>query len=382
MAQPTKLKSVETKEDKKGKFDSITDEIADLEKYLANAQYNKATQFYFGKVKARLAQLKEKLTIRSKKQKGDGYAVKKSGDATVILLGFPSVGKSTLLNGITNANSAVAAYAFTTLTVIPGLLRHKHAQIQILDVPGIVHGAAAGTGRGKEVLGVIRSADLILLLLDVHHREHLVALEKEVYDSGIRTNARKPDVKIVKTGKDGIKVGATCKLSHLDVRTIEAMFKEFRIINADVVIREDITADQLVDAIEGNKVYIPSIIVLNKIDSVTPEELEKKRRFLKPDLMISAQNKTHLEELKDLIFERLNFIRIYMKEPGKPADMKEPMIIMKGSTIETLCTKLHRDFANKFKYAKITGPSAKFPGQKLHLKHILGDNDIVEIHLD
>lgn len=368
---------------KKGKLDSIQDEIAELEKYLATAQYNKATQFYFGKVKARLATLKEKQVARSKVGKSsDGYSVRKSGDGTVCLLGFPSVGKSTLLNGLTNAHSAVAAYAFTTLTVIPGVLNYKHAQIQVLDVPGIVRGAAAGTGRGKEVLGVIRSADLILILLDVHHPEHLEALHKEIYDSGIRINQRRPDVKIKKTSKDGIKIGATCKLTHLDVKTIEGILREFSIMNADVVIRNDITIDQLIDCIEDNKVYIPSITVLNKIDSVSPEKLEEMKKLLKPNLCISAKDRAHLEELKELIFTSLSFIRIYMKEPGKPADMDVPMIVFKGSTIEDICNKLHRDFVHKFKFAKVTGPSARFAGQKLGPKHVLADGDILELHLN
>src|SRR6185369_4367233 len=138
---------------------SIEDQIADLEAQILKTQYNKATQHHIGLVKAKIAQLREKGERQGKASSGagDGYQVRKTGDGTVILLGFPSTGKSTLLNTLCGTESEVAAYAFTTLTCIPGMLNYKHAKIQILDVPGIVRGASTGRGRGKEVLAVMRN---------------------------------------------------------------------------------------------------------------------------------------------------------------------------------------------------------------------------------
>ena len=83
-----------------------------------------------------------------------------------MLVGFPSVGKSTLLNNITNAESKVGAYQFTTLDIVPGVMEHKNAKIQVFDIPGIITGASSGKGRGKEILSVARTADLILVVLD------------------------------------------------------------------------------------------------------------------------------------------------------------------------------------------------------------------------
>ena len=365
------------------KKNPTSEKIKELEERISKTKYNKKTQHAIGLYKAQLARLKEKQTARSSKGKrGEGYSVRKTGDGTVVLLGFPSVGKSTLLNVLTNSKSPVGSYAFTTLTVIPGTLEYGHAKIQILDVPGVVHGAAAGTGRGKEVLAVIRNADLILVLIDVFHPEHYKALLKEVYDTGVRINQILPDVNIVKTAKGGINVGSTVKLTNLDNKTVEDILREFKINNANVVIREDINVDQLIDVIEKNKIYLPSIGVLNKIDMLSEKEVERVKAKIKPDLCISADKNVNIDELKGLIFKKLKLIRLYLKEYNKKADLEEPMIMWEGATLKDLCSKLHKDFVARFKYAKIWGKSVKFGGMKVpKLKHKLEDGDIVELRI-
>ena len=357
------------------------EKIKELEDLIASSQYNKRTQKAIGLYKAQLAKLKERASSPSGKGAPDGYSVRKTGDGTVTLLGFPSVGKSTLLNTLTDADSEVGAYAFTTLTVVPGILAHKHAKIQILDVPGIVHGAASGRGRGAEVLSVLRSADLILILLDVQSPEHHEALLREIRESGIRINKSPPDVKIKKTAKDGLKISKTVRLPDLDDDTIETILRTFRINNADVLIRSVIDADDFIDCIEANKVYIPAITVLNKVDLVPKEYAKKIAKKVGADLLISANNKENIETLKELIFDKLNLVRIYMKEPGKEPDLEEPLIIFKNASVEDVCSKLHKDFVEKFKSCRIWGKSAKFPGQRQSLKHILRDNDILELHI-
>lgn len=90
----------------------------------------------------------------------------KSGDARVVMIGFPSVGKSTLLSKLTPTESAVAGYEFTTLTCVPGKFTYKGANIQLLDLPGIIEGASQGKGRGRQVIAVARTADVVLMMLD------------------------------------------------------------------------------------------------------------------------------------------------------------------------------------------------------------------------
>jgi hypothetical protein len=356
-------------------------DIAELEAQISKTKYNKSTQHAIGLMKAKLAKLKEKQESRGGGKKLEGFDVRKSGDGTVVLVGFPSVGKSTLLNDLTNAESKIAAYAFTTLTVVPGVMHYNDAKIQILDVPGIVKGAAAGTGRGREVLSVLRSADLALIIVDVNYPQHYNVLLKEMRDAHLRLNQQVPEVKLIKASSGGIRVANTVKLTKIDEEMIKSVCKEFKILNADIIIRTDIDVDEFIDVLEGNKKYIPAITVVNKIDLATEKQVEKVVYDVKADLAISAKDKIYTEQLKELIFEKLDLIRIYLKEPSKEADMKVPLIIRRNSKVVDICNKLHKDFSSKFKFCRVWGKSSKFPGQRFMLEHRLADKDVLEIHL-
>src|SRR2546426_10431217 len=197
---------------------TIEDQIKAIEDEIQKTPYNKNTQHHIGKRKAKMARVKEELQLRQLKSGGGGagYGVKKSGHGTVGLVGFPSVGKSTLLNQITDATSEVAAYAFTTVTVIPGVMEHRGAKIQILDMPGLIHGASKGKGRGREVLSVTRSCDVILLMVDVFET-NVHVLAEELYLANIRLNQKPADVLITKANRGGLTVNPTVKLKSVDV---------------------------------------------------------------------------------------------------------------------------------------------------------------------
>ena len=364
---------------------SLSEKIQELEEEISTTKYNKRTQHAIGLMKAKLAMLREKSEQRASvgKAKGDDrFAVRKTGDGVVILLGFPSVGKSTLLNKVTNAKSDIASYAFTTLRAIPGLMEHKHAKIQIIDVPGVVSGAASGRGRGKEVIGMLRGADLILILVDALYPEHCNALLKEIYEAGIRINKERPDVKITKKDKGGIWVMAFTKLTKLDNPTVVGIAREMRLSNADISIRADIDADQLIDAIRGNAIYTKALTVITKIDLIDKETLERLKNEINPDVVVSAEQGIGMEELKEAIFQKMGFIRIFLKEVYKKADMEVPLIMFRGSTIRDVCSKLHKDFVDKFRFARLWGKSAKFDGQEFRrLDKELFDGDILELHI-
>ncbi len=364
---------------------SLDEQIQELEAELERTPYNKATSKHIGRIKAKIARLRDEAVSRAMKSAGggEGFTVKKSGDATVVLVGFPSVGKSTLLNKLTGTNSEVAAYAFTTLTVVPGALEHKGAKIQILDIPGLIAGAAMGKGRGKEVIGVVRGADLIIVLADVFNGAHVDVLLRELYDAGIRINTPKPDITIKKSGAGGVQVHAVGDLD-LDLEEIRSILNENKLMNADVLIRGNSTQDELIDAMIGNRVYVPAFIAVNKVDLTDEEtkiEIERDltERFDDRPLMISAVSGYHMEELKDEVYQRLGFMRVFLKPTGGAADLDEPLIVRTSATVEDVCRKLHREFVEKFRYARVWGQSVKHPGQRVGLPHKLVDGDLLTI---
>ena len=360
---------------------SAEERIKEIDEELAKTQYNKNTQHHIGRLKAQLARLRDAIELRrSKGPKTAGYAVRKSGHATVALVGFPSVGKSTLLNKITNAQSAVAEYKFTTLTVVPGVMEYRGAKIQILDLPGLIKDASKGKGRGREVLSVVRSADMILLMIDVFETNIQVLVE-ELKTANLRLNQRPPDIVVAKKNRGGIIVNFTTKQSVMDEDLVKDMMNEYGHTNADVVIRDDIDEDQLIDYISGNRLYIPAIAVINKTDLVNETYLKLIQKRLKEwkIVPIAAEKDIGLEKLKEDIYNALKFIRIYMKPQGKEADMVEPLVIKDGSDIGMICDSIHREFRKNFRYAQIWGKSARFPGQIVGLDHRVVDQDIVTI---
>ncbi len=360
----------------------IKEEIESIEEEIRDTPYNKATQHHIGKLKAKLSRLKEKQLKQGKgTSTSGGYAIKKDGDATIGLIGYPSVGKSTLLNALTNAKSEVADYHFTTLDVIPGMMRYKEAVLQILDLPGLVQGAAVGKGRGKEVLSVARVMDLLVLMADVDRLE-IREIASELEQMGVRLNKKPPEIVIKKRDRGGIDVASTVDLGALEPETIKSVMREYGYINATIIIRTEITIDELIDHLSGNRVYIPAIAVVNKMDTTD----DKKRKKIEGDLsewdpvFISAGERKGLEELKESMFQALDLIRVYLKPQGEKGD-DEPIIIKRGATVEDVCRKLHSDFVDNFSYARIWGPTAKFPKQRVGPDHVLEEGDTVRIIL-
>jgi len=349
----------------------VDEQISQVETEIRDTPYNKATQLHIGRLKAKLARLKEQRETKGS-HKGTGYAPKKSGDATCVLVGYPSVGKSTLLNALTNAKSPVGAYDFTTLNVIPGSMVHKGARIQVLDVPGLIRGATAGKGRGREVISVVRSADLILILVDVFSEWQVEVVKKELNDAGIRLNQSPPNVAIKKKPRGGVLIKRAANASKIDDATTIAILHDFKIHSADVLLKEDVTVDRLVDALISSRRFIPAITVVNKIDqSANPMGFG--------DVQISAEHNINVDLLKDLIFEKLGFIRVFLKPQGKAADIENPLILRHNSTIEEVCNLMHRQISQKFRYAHVWGPSARHAGQRVGLDHQLLDKDTVTL---
>jgi small GTP-binding protein len=347
---------------------------------MKKTQINKKTEHHIGLLKAKLARLREELESSTSKGGGPAFEIRKGGDATVVLIGLPSVGKSTILNRLTNAKSKVAAYAFTTLTVVPGILRLNGADIQILDLPGIISGASSGRGRGRRVLSVARNADLVLLVLDVFQPGQVQLLKHELDAMGIRVDQKPPDVIITRGSKGGLALTTSVKLTKLTPATIKGIVEAYGVSNGGILVREDITDEQLIDVLTGNRRYVPSLIVLNKVDLVNDQYLAAAKKQIGRDFIpISAETGLNMDLLAESIWETLDFIRIYLKRPDGDADFEKPLIVPAGSTLRDVCKKIHPRFVEGAKYAFVSGSSVKFTGQRVSLDHIPADKDLVTI---
>ncbi|KAH3899100.1 Ribosome-interacting GTPase 2 [Saccharomycodes ludwigii] len=365
----------------------VIEKIKAIEEEMARTQKNKATEHHLGLLKGKLARYRQQLLEEAANSNGSGgpgtgFEVAKSGDARVCLIGYPSVGKSSLLGQITETKSEIAHYSFTTLTSVPGVLKYQGAEIQIVDLPGIIYGASQGKGRGRQVVATARTADLILMVLDAtkgaHQRE---SLEKELEAVGIRLNKERPNIYFKKKETGGIKVNfLSPPKANLTEEAIKLLLKDYRIHNAEVLVRDDkCTIDDFIDILNDKHCnYIKCLYAYNKIDSVSLEEVDRLAR--QPNtVVISCEQKLGLDDLVDEIWYQLNVSRVYTKKRGSKPDFSDPLVVRNDSTIQDLCHSIHRDFKDKFKYALVWGSSAKHSPQKCGLTHKIHDEDVLTL---
>lgn len=362
----------------------ILEKIAQIQEELSRTQKNKATEYHIGLLKGKLARYRRELLEPQPGQGGgggQGFEIAKAGDARVSLIGFPSVGKSSFLNKVTNTKSEAASYEFTTLTSVGGILEYNGAEVQIVDLPGIIKAASQGKGRGRQVIAVSRTSDMILMVLDATKSgEQREILENELESMGIRLNKERPNIllKIKKTG--GIKLNSITPPKYLDEKIVSAVLKDYKIHNADVLVRdENCTIEDFIDIINDQHIsYIKCIYVYNKADAVSLEECDRLARS--PNTMvISCEMDLGIEELKEEIWRQLKLIRLYTKRRGTMPKFDDPMVVRSDSTILQVCDAIHREMKNQFKYALVWGSSSKHFPQKCGLLHYVNDEDVVQI---
>ncbi|OWK35938.1 GTPase [Fimbriiglobus ruber] len=257
------------------------------------------------------------------------FKIPKQGAGQVVFLGPPNAGKSRLLTRLTKANPAVAPYPFTTREPIPGMMEFEDVRVQLVDLPPI-------TADHYEhfITDITRAADAAVLFIDLADDDGPAATQA----------------------------------------TIDRL-KQAR--------RELIGGDAPAD--DDPTVYaLKTLLVANKCDDEAADiRLEIAREAFGtpfPTLLVSAEQGTGLDELRKAIYERLEVMRIYTKQPGKPPDMTSPFTCPIGSSLQEFAGYVHKDFEEGLKSARVWGSGA-FDGQTVGRDHILHEKDVVELHL-
>lgn len=232
---------------------------------------------------------------------------------------------------------------------------YNGAKIQMLDLPGIIQGAKDGKGRGRQVIAVAKTCNLIFIVLDVNKPlTDKRVIESELEGFGIRINKEPPNIVFKKKDKGGLNITSTVPLTHIDhdvsalpfnherererqkgvkiadhakQQEIKAVMSEYKITSADIAIRCDATIDDLIDVLEAkSRSYIPVIYALNKIDAISIEELDLLYRI--PNACpISSEHSWNIDELMELMWEKLNLRRVYTKPKGKSPDYEQPVVL-------------------------------------------------------
>jgi small GTP-binding protein len=180
---------------------------------------------------------------------------------------------------------------------------------------------------------------------------------------------------------------ANCHIQIIDLPPIGSENFDHGIVNnADtlLIVIEKIHELESVLSLIKNK-NAKRIIIFNKIDEQDEQNKRKISETLKTKkynfVLVSTKTNEGLEELKQKIFNSFDIIRIYTRQPGKKEDAV-PVIMKPGSTLEQVAEKILHGYSKKVKFAKIFGPSAKFLGQRVGLKHVLKDKDIIEFYTE
>ncbi len=303
------------------------EKVEALQAMLAIMPKHKGTDRLHGELRRKIAKLSEEAERKYATARRAGFSIRREGAGQVMLVGPANAGKSQLLAAVTEASPDIAPYPFTTKTPTPGMMTFEDIQIQLVDTPPIGHRTV------RMLLGnTLRGADLIAIVVDL---------------------AAEPTIQVEAT------------LETLADTRVEPSVGEAR---------ESITGSYRKEM----------LIVGNKIDSGNAihnlRQVAKRYADLFRIVSISAKEKGGLEDLKAAVFEGLNILRVYTKAPGTKADLSQPVILRRGSTIGDAAAAIHKDFKKELKYALLWG-SGKYDGQSVSKSHVLQDKDVVEFHV-
>jgi ribosome-interacting GTPase 1 len=309
----------------------IEEKIEILKEMQAIMPKHKGTDKLRGELSSRLANLrKEAQRSPAKRRKHDHYKIAKQGAAQIALIGAPNVGKSTIIAGLTNADTQVASYPFTTAKPVIGMMPFEDISIQLIDTPPI-----SDDFMDKLLPELLRRVDFILLIADIGTDDALDQVEAVV-----------------------------AKLDESRIR---------------------LTVDKAQDE-DGEYIYKETLMIANKEDlEGSHERLDILEEFYSqsfPIVPISAKKENGLEPLRKEIYDALGIIRVYTKSIGRKADLTDPIILERGSTVMEAAAEIHKEFFEGLKFARIWGDGQNiYDGQRVSRDHPLEDGNILEFHI-
>ncbi|MCD6325160.1 TGS domain-containing protein [Candidatus Bathyarchaeota archaeon] len=368
---------------------SVPEKIKLMREFISLVPKHKGTSTLLANVRRRIAILERELERKKTRRKGGygGFSVPKEGAGQIIILGPTNVGRSSLLVSLTGAKAEVSLVYFATRKPIIGMLPYHDIQFQLVEAPALVEGAAEGKMDGPQILGLARNADGLILMVDLSADpvEEFRMLRSELERAGIMIEKPEGEVEIIRRSTGvGLQIIGGGTLVGCTLEDVRRLLANYRINSALIRIRGKVTLETLEESLFSSLVYKPTVLVANKLDaSGAKENLIRLRESMKevviPVLPVSCKNNEGLEKLGDYIFKMLRIIRVYPKEPGEKKPSSKPLVIDEGATVIEAARKLHSKLYKEFRYARIWGPSAKYPGQRVGATHVLKDGDVIEI---
>jgi ribosome-interacting GTPase 1 len=369
---------------------SNKEKLLALQEFLSSIPKHKGNEKLRSQIKKKISSLRLEIESEKRKSKHSTYAYKfeKTAAAQVAILGLTNVGKSSLLASLTNAKPEVNSYPYTTKSPIAGTMNFEDIQFQLIELPAPVIKGFNEAFWESRILELIKSLDALIIMVDLTKNPcfQFKLILNALNEAGISLERPKTKVEIdIKKSGVGIQTIVMGNLIDCTSEDLKKLFNDYGIKNARITLLGSIRLKDVENAIlERIKIFKPSLILANKIDLC---ELEASLMELKecikgeiPMIPVSCKTKQGLNELGKSLFNILGIVRVYTKNPKSKEVSKNPIVIKRGSTIADVAKKIHSGFIEFFNYAKVWGKSAKFPGEKVGIEHLVEDGDILEIH--
>ena len=368
---------------------SIPEKIRLMREFISLVPKHKGTSNLLANVRRRIAILERELERQRSRKRGGygGFSVPKEGAGQIIILGPTNAGRSSLLTSLTSAKAQVSPVYFTTKKPIVGMMPYQDIQFQLVEAPALVKGASEGKMNGPQILGLARNADGLILMVDLSTDPvgDFVMLRSELENAGIMIEKPEGEVEVIRRiSGAGLQVVGTGSFVDCTLEDVRRLLSSYRINSALIRIRGKVTLETLEESLFSSLVYKPTILVANKMDAEgAGENLARLKEFMTnlkiPLIPVSCRNGEGLTRIGDYIFRMLRIIRVYPKEPGEKKPSHRPLVINEGATVIEAARKLHSKLYKEFRHARIWGPSAKYPGQRVGASHVLKDGDVIEI---